>query len=155
MLWGSRGYQTHVRGALSIAVIFAGVLGWLLMKAPTHDCQVERPSSDTFYANSVVVQPWLGRHQVYGVFMLPLHYRSGRTYVGTISINGYTEEFVPDWHVISHAEDVIPDPGHYLVRRYLSTRVALRFLVKGELGDLRLPCNWMLELKERVPGLGS
>jgi hypothetical protein len=130
--------------------VLLGVIAWLLTKSPTHDCPPQVPTaSQQFHAVKVVIQPWTGRHEVYGIFMLPLQYRSGRTYKGTISINDFSEEFVPDWHLIDHAEGIDLTPGHYLVQRHLSTRIALRFLLRGHFADLKLPCNWTLDLMRR------
>jgi hypothetical protein len=46
---------------------------------------------------------------------------------------------------------VVVKPGYYLVQGNLPTRVALWFLLTGQLGDLRIPCNWNLTFEERTP----
>jgi len=103
------------------------------------------------HAVKVVVQPWLGQHHVYGIFMVPLHYRSGRNYSGTLSVQSYIREFPPDQQPeVQQMDDVAVEPEHYLVKGYLPTRTALWFLFTGQFGDLLDPCDWTLEFVKRT-----
>ena len=82
--------------------------------------------------------------------MVPLRYRSGKRYSGTISVQSFSGAFRPDQQPeISRVEDVIVEPGFYLIRGYLPTRIALRFLLTGQLGNLRSRCSWTLEFIEK------
>ncbi len=142
-------------GIISIGVALLSVFTtvWLTATPITRHCQSEGLSDSKLYKAhpvKVVVRPWLGQHQVFGIFVVPLRYRSGRSYSGTISVQSFKEEFVPDWQAnIQRVEDVIVEPGFYLVRGYVPTRIALWFLVTGQFGELRSPCNWTLEFSER------
>ena len=134
-----------------MAFVFVAAVGWLLIMPPNNNCGTDRSTDPRkIHATKVVVQPWLGRHHVFGIFVVPLHYRSGRRYAGTISVKSFNDEFVPDWQPETpRIEDVIVEPGYYLVRGYVPTRIALWFLVTGQFDELRSPCNWTLEFSER------
>jgi hypothetical protein len=148
--WGAR--KTIGFASVSVAFVFAAAVAWLLSKPPTYDCATDRSTDpQKIHATKVVVQPWLGRHQVFGIFMVPLLYRSGRTYSGRISVQSFNEEFIPDWHQIQWVEDLVVEPGYYLVQGYLPTRIALWFLFTGHFGDLLDPCNWTVEFVKRTP----
>ena len=147
--WG--GCKTVGVASVSTVFVFAAAVGWLLSKPPISDCATGRlTGKQKIHATKVVVRPWLGRHQVYGVFMVPLQYRSGKRYTGTISIQSFTEEFIPDWHQVQRIDGVNPKPGYYLVQGYLPTRIALWFVFTGQFGDILTPCNWSLELVKRT-----
>lgn len=146
------GAHIILRAALTFVVllVIVGMLAALLSNPPTHDCVTDR-STDTqkIHPAKVVVEPWLGQHHVFGIFMVPLLYRSGRIYSGRITVQSFTEDFILDWHQIQSVEDLVVEPGYYLVQAYLPTRVALWFIITGQFGELRSPCNWTLEFRER------
>ena len=142
-------------GYISIGVVLLGVCAtsWLVATPVTNHCQAEETSDSKLYKAhpvKVVFRPWLGRHQVYGIFVVPLRYRSGKRYSGTISVQNFNDEFAPDWQPeVQRVEDVVVEPGYYLVRGYVPTRNALWFLVTGQFGEFLSPCNWTLEFIER------
>jgi hypothetical protein len=140
-------------GALLCVILLLVFIGtWLSSRGLTHDCSVGTSDHpQRIHAIKVVVRPWLGQHQVFGIFMVPLRYRSGRSYSGTISVQSFSGAFRPDQQPeVQRVEDVIVEPGYYLVRGYVPTRIALWFLVTGQYGELRSPCNWTLEFSERL-----
>lgn len=139
--------------SVSVVLVLTITVAWLLIKPPTYDCTIEHSTdSCQIRPSKVIIRPWLGQHHVYGIFMLPLRYRSGRTYSGTISVRSFIGEFIPDSQPqAQQIDDVVAEPGYYVVRGYLPTRVALWFLVSGQFGDLRTPCNWRLEFVKRSP----
>ena len=137
--------------SVSVVLVLTVTVAWLLSKPPTHDCTIEH-STDSYQIrpSKVIVRPWLGQHQVFGIFMVPLRYRSGRTYSGTISVESFIGEFIPDSQPqVQQTDDVVAEPGYYLVRGYIPTRTALWFLFTGQFGDLRSPCNWTSEFRKR------
>ena len=142
--------------SVAILVGLAGVVVYLLMKPATHECLAWQPASTyRTHPRRVVIRPWLGQHHVFGVFMIPHRYMSDRTYSGIISVESFIAEFSPHSRsLIERAEGEVADPGHNLVRVYIPTRVALWFIAKGQFGDLRMPCNWTLELKKRTSDVG-
>ena len=58
----------------------ARTIGWLLSKPPAAVCSAEADKTHENRATKVVGQPWLGKHQVHGIFMVPHRYR----YIGTL-----------------------------------------------------------------------
>lgn len=140
-------------GVASVAAVlgFVAAVAWLLSKLPNHVCVMEDSSQpQKIHAIKVVVRPWLGRHQIYGIFMVPIEYRSGRKYTGTISVQDFTDEFIPDWHQIQRIDGVVVKPGYYLVQGYLPTRIALWFLFTGQFADMLTPCSWTLVFAKRI-----
>lgn len=139
--------------SVSVVLVLTFTTLWLLSKPSTHDCVVEH--STDFYLirpSKVIVQPWMGQHHVYGIFIVPLRYRSSRSYSGTISVESFIGEFIPDSQPqVQQIEDVVEEPGDYVVRGYIPTRIALWFVLSGQFGDLRTPCNWKLEFVKRSP----
>ena len=135
-------------------LVFAATVAWLLAMPGTSHCPGEGAVDVEQYkahAVKVVVKPWLGQHHVFGIFIVPLRYRSGRSYFGTISVPGINGEIAPDWQPQDQrVEDVVAEPGYYLIRGYIPTRIALWFLFTGQFGDLRIPCNWTLEFVRRA-----
>ena len=101
----------------------------------------------------VVVQPWLGEHRVYGIFMVPDRYKHNTKYAAAMAVRGLDRRFVVGERADKQyvGDDVLAGSGHYLVRIYVPTRVALWLLVNGLFGDLRNPCNWTLMFIERAP----
>jgi len=139
-------------GSATALLILIGIVIWLMIKPPTHDCMNEATTTaQTFSATKIVIQPWLGRHEVFGIFMVPLRYRSGKTYSGILSVNDYKAEIHPDWDLDQPFDDVKVKPGYYLIKDYVPTRVALLFLLRGQFGDLRASCNWTVEFVKKGP----
>ena len=149
--WGA--HKTVGIVSAGVALILAGTVVWLLNKPPTADCSAEAPSDHKVHeirATKVVVQPWLGEHHVYGIFMVPNRYRYNKKYVVTTTVRGFDRSFAGgERSGKQYVYDAFAEPGHYLLRSYVPTRLALWFLVNGLLGDLRNPCNWTLVFIER------
>lgn len=119
--------------------------------APTHECIAGEVSPfHKIRAVKVHTRPWLGRHQVYGTFVIPIQYRSSRRYAGQLRVESFTDVFNPDGQPLTHAlEGVTVGMDQYVVRAYMSTRAAFGFLFSGRFGDLQSPCNWSIELFDR------
>ena len=143
------------RWGAGVALILAGTVVWLLNKPPTADCAPEAPANHevhTIRATKVVVQPWLGPHHVYGIFMVPNGYKHNKKYAATMTVRAFDRSFVVgERSGTQYVDGVVAEPGNYLLSRYIPTRVALWFLVNGLFGDLRRPCNWALVFIERSP----
>ena len=141
---------------IGIALVFIFGLAWALNQPTTSDCSSEVTVAP--YHNmqmippmKIVVRPWLGQHQVYGIFMVPARYGDETKYRTTISIRGLDGTFVFEegGEKINETEFMIPS-GYYVKRVYIQTRVALWSLLSGHFGKLRSPCNWTLKFVERV-----
>ncbi len=157
-------HKTIGTASAGVALVLAGTVAWLLNRPATGDCGGEAPANHKAHeirATKVVVQPWLGQHQVYGIFMVPDRYRHNKNYAVTMTVRGFDHQFavversdkrLEDLNArLQYADHVFAPPGHYLLRMYVPTRVALWFLVNGLFGDLRRPCDWTLVFVERVP----
>ena len=145
--------QTIGIASAAVALVLAGTVIWLVNKPPTADCGAEAPVDQKVHevrAARVVVQPWLGAHHVYGIFMVPNRYRHYKQYVVTMTIRGGDRHFDAGERSDSrHGDDAVAESGYSLFRRHVPTRVALWFLVAGLFGDLGRPCNWTLVFVEQ------
>ena len=116
-------------------------------------CGLEVPGSSgehTFQAVQVVVRPWQGQHNVYGIFMIPERYKHDRLYAATLQIQGFTERLSAGSAEDEDRGNIVVEQGHYLKKAYVPTRIALWFLLIGRFGDLRAPCHWWLVFVDRA-----
>jgi len=146
-------YETIGTALAGVALVLAGTVVWLLNKPATGDCGGEAAANHKVHeirAIKVVVQPWLGEHQVYGIFMVPNQYKQNKKYVATLTIRGFDGNFDARGRAKEYVDDVLAKPGYYVKRAYIPTRVALWFLVNGLFGDLRRQCDWSLVFIERA-----
>ena len=149
--WGAP--RTIWIASAGIALILAGTVVWLLNKPPTADCAAEAPTDHKAHeirATQVVVRPWLGKHHVYGIFVVPSRYGHNGTYIVRTTVRDFDHSrVIRERFAEQYADDPVAEPGHSLLRIYVPTRVALWFLFNGLFGDLRRPCNWTLVFVER------
>jgi len=84
--------------------------------------------------------------------MVPNRYTVNKKYAIAMAVRGFDGRFAVGERADKQytVDDVLAEPGHYLLRIYVPTRVAVWFLVKGLFGDLRTPCNWTLVFIERA-----
>ncbi len=147
--------QTIGTVSVGVALMLAGTVAWLVNKPATIDCGGEAPANHKVHeirATKVVVEPWLGRHHVYGIFTVPDRYKHNKNYSVTVAVRGFDRHLAVDQRSDKeYVDHVIVPPGHYLLRSYVPTRVALWFLGNGLFGDMRRPCNWMLVFVEGAP----
>jgi len=124
----------------------------MLNLPPLTECRPEPPVIATqhwFQATQTAIEPWLGRHHVYGVFTIPEQYRFDHLYTAKLFIEGFPEAFEAGSPEDAEVSQASWEQGHYRKRVYLSTRTALRFLWQGRFGDLRTTCHWWLVISER------
>lgn len=108
-------------------------LGYLASNRPT----------TTVHALKVVVKPWLGRHQVYGIFPLPFEKcnRSEPVLLTIVGAGNYCER--AKYTEANHRfEGIETPPGHTLTRYYLRTRTTWWLTSEGLLEQLKQPHNW-------------
>jgi hypothetical protein len=101
-----------------------------------------RPTT-TVPALKVVVKPWLGRHQVYGIFPLPFE-KCNRSEPVLLTIKGVGNycQRAKYTNPHQHFEGIDAPPGYALTRYPLRTRTTLLSTSKGLLGQLKQPQNW-------------
>lgn len=98
-------------------------------------------------ALKVVVEPFLGRHQVYGIFRLPREKTPpGQPVILTVTGAGNYCEATSD--LGDNCEGIEVSPEYYLSKHYIRTRTALELSFKGLLEQLRQPLNWTLTYSE-------
>ena len=143
---GWRAVSASCLALLAIAIV-------LVNMPPLTGCRSEAPVAAKQYwlrATQTVVEPWLGPHHVYGIFMVPDQYWRDRLYIARLMIQGFSEEFS---ETSPEGGDIFNDraePGHYIKHAYLPTRTALWFLLTGRFGDLKLSSHWWLVIEDRM-----
>lgn len=147
-LWSGRGVL--LKSLAALALVSALSLGWLASGGPTAQCgQVEGKSDQNSLSPvEVVASPWYGPHHVYAVFQIPDRFARG-DHPAAVTVADYRAsiDVRSPWRR-SQADSTVSIPGHYPERVYVPTRTALRLLVTGHFGDLRVPCNWTLEIAD-------
>src|SRR5712691_2455241 len=107
--WGA--HKTIGIASAFVALVLAATVAWLLNKPPTADCGAEALADHLVHkigATKVVVQPWLGLHQVYGIFMVPSRYKHNKKYAVSMTVRGLDSEFaVIESFDKQHADDVV------------------------------------------------
>jgi hypothetical protein len=101
--------------------------------------------SEKYYTHpeKIVLKPWKGQHNVYGIFMIPDKYRNDILFTVTIDkteihcgVMGYADtKFITG---------INAKPGYYLIKGLLNTRVALRLILQGKKDQLKQPQNWKM-----------
>jgi hypothetical protein len=135
-------------GALALPLLTTALMNML----PFTDCAPNPPASDHrhwFRATEVVVQPWRGRHHVYGVFAVPVQYKRHRLYKATLMIQGLVEDLPESSPEAGNLYRKPVDSQHYAMQIHLPSRMALWFLVTGRFGDLKSSCHWWLIIADR------
>jgi len=151
MIWCH--YKSMAITSIVVVLLLADAGGWFLNRPPNTDCL---PAASTpqrgpeARAIETVVEPWRGRHHVYGLFIVPSQSVEIKRYAVTISVEGalyycmWVEKSLRQTRQVISAEG-----GGYLVRAPVPTRIALWFLVNGLIGDLRRPENWALVFSDQ------
>ena len=137
----------------AVAIAFLATATVLINVPPLTGCRSEVPvaaKEHWFRATQTVVQPWGGRHHVYGIFNVPDQYNRDHLYTAKLMIQGFTEEFSETSPEGGDIYTSRAEPGHYIKRGYLPTRKALWFLLTGRFGDLKMPCHWWLVIADRM-----
>ncbi|WP_017651319.1 hypothetical protein [Fortiea contorta] len=96
----------------------------------------------TVQASKVVVQPWRGKHHVYGIFMIPDEYKQAPFFV--LSVKGAESECSQPFGYSQKYDDIFAQPGTHLIRDYIRTRTALRLILQGLYWQISDRQNWTL-----------
>jgi hypothetical protein len=101
-------------------------------------------------AIKVVVKPWYGRHNTYGIFLLQNNYKPERLIVFN-SIEAGKASRCWDKNLASQTEiaGISIQSGYYPVRVYMKTRIALLLIIWGYKNQLEQPLNWQLTYQDR------
>lgn len=93
-------------------------------------------------ATKVVVQPWRGEHQVYGIFIVPNEYKQTPFFI--LTVKGAGSECSRPSGYKQNFDDVFAETGTHLLRNYIRTRIALRLILQGLYFQLNDKQNWTL-----------
>src|SRR5438132_11608703 len=121
---------TEVLRATAVGfVLLMAVMVWLINKPPVPPGPAE-PKVDSkaheIQAMKVVVQPWKGPHQDYGIFMVPIRYKDDRLYSTRVRVQGFERGLTsPEPEYMT---TVAAKPSYYSTRTHAPTRLALWFL---------------------------
>ncbi len=93
-------------------------------------------------ATKVVVQPWLGEHHVYGIFMVPNEYEQTPFFV--LTVKGAGHDCSRPFGHSQYYDGVVAEPGTHLIRDYIRTRIAIKSIFQGLYFHLDDPESWTL-----------
>ena len=102
------------------------------------------------HATKVIVQPWLGRHHVYGIFMIPDEYEQAQFFV--LTVKGAGSYCSKQFGSQKNFNDIFAEPGTYLLRKFIRTRTALRLILQGLYSQINDKQNWTLTFPELKVG---
>jgi len=102
-------------------------------------------NQEVFYASpmTIVVQPWLGRHNVYGLFILPNEHRLQYPILLSVKQAGRYRKEARMVKVNIDRDYPVPS-DHYVLRVHLKTRVAILMILRGLSSQLKNPSNWSI-----------
>ncbi|MGB5962580.1 MAG: hypothetical protein WBG73_18080 [Coleofasciculaceae cyanobacterium] len=90
----------------------------------------------------LIIKPWEGRHNVQGVFMLPMEDYTAKIMV--LSIPGLGTFCGGAYSVGTSFEGIQAKPGYHLVKTNLRTRTAIWLITRGFGNQLNDSNNWQL-----------
>ncbi|WP_407884609.1 hypothetical protein [Scytonema sp. NUACC26] len=101
----------------------------------------------TVYATKVVVQPWRGEHNVYGIFIVPDEYERSPFFVQTVlGVGNYCEKPFGSYQKV---DGISAPPGMHLIKDYIRTRTALRLILSGKYNQIDDKQNWTLTFPDK------
>ncbi|HYW18212.1 MAG TPA: hypothetical protein VE956_02685 [Nodularia sp. (in: cyanobacteria)] len=126
---------------------FSEISAYISEKRPIVSCQqwgFNRTQGEKYYAHpdKLVVQPWLGQHNVYAIFVIPTEYKSDGLF--TVSIPG-SQTYCGRFQNIGKVLSGVDQPKYNTkMRGFLNTRIALKLIAQGKLSQLKEAQNWKL-----------
>jgi hypothetical protein len=99
-------------------------------------------STEKIRASKIIVEPWEGRHNVYGVFVLPAGYEA--KYFFAVNVDESDSYCGTVTTIDEPAYGIGIKPGERIAIGHLRTRTALWLLTKGKQDELTNPSNWLL-----------
>lgn len=104
-------------------------------------------STTSIHPIKVVVEPFQGQHQVYGIFKIKKQKSPyNQPVVLTVSHVGKYCEFTN--YIGQNFEEITVYNEYDLSQHFIRTRTALWLTIQGLLGELRKPDNWILTYSE-------
>ena len=137
--------------SLVFVTVMVAATVWLAHRPPTTNCNDRSwlNASDFVFATRIVMEPWYGRHKVYGVFVIPSQYRD-KDYSTTVIVRGVKEQAgLSPRPTREHGIIIAGVPDRYVKHAHIHSRTALWFLLTGHFGDLQSTCNWALVFTDK------
>ena len=125
----------------------------LFSETPSNSCvKIPELSTETkiykAHPIQVVVEPWLGEHHVYALFVLPKKYRyTPSDYEMVVTVKGSNVSVNPTLANPKLYKPVDVPEGYYLVVSHFWTRETIWLILQGKYRELQYPCNWTLYAK--------
>ncbi|PSB20138.1 hypothetical protein C7B65_08785 [Phormidesmis priestleyi ULC007] len=104
-------------------------------------------STEKIHASKIIVEPWEGRHNVYGIFVLPSGYQANHFFAVSVDESNLYCGGVK--MLDQPAYGVSIQPGERIAIGHLRTRTALWLLTKGKQEELEQPSNWVLRAEKQ------
>jgi hypothetical protein len=140
--------------AVLLALIFSAAAAWVAVGASTSTCHnaAARPGEQIFQPSAIVLRPWFGRHNVYGIFIVPDEYQEPKyTITATVSAGDAVLELTGTDIELMPTPGLPMRPGEHALDAQVQSRVAAWLLATGRFGDLRAACNWQLRVAPAQP----
>jgi hypothetical protein len=117
-----------------------------LVQRPESVCDAEafmtsKGATATIHPAAIVAHPWEGRHQVFGIFLLPEQLASTTVLLKVQDVGVYCDAVV---YSGKRVRTVQAPPGYFLMIDNIRTRTAFRLIVQGKFNTLRNPLNWSM-----------
>ena len=113
---------------------------------PAGAIAVSDPLTEKIHPSKIIVEPWEGRHNVYGIFVLPAGYEAKRFFA--VRVDGLSSYCGIVTLLDQPAYGVGIQPGERIAIGHLRTRTALWLLTKGKQEELKEPANWVLRAEK-------
>jgi hypothetical protein len=102
--------------------------------------------TQTIHPAKVLVRPWDGRHQVYGVFVLPAGYHANEFFQVSLKDTG---SYCGGVSLITTSDyGVSVQPGERIALGLLRTRTSMWLIAQGKRDQLKQPGNWVLQIEK-------
>ncbi|MBD2188156.1 hypothetical protein [Pseudanabaena mucicola] len=147
---------------IAIPVLWISWLAWQIIS--TNQASTSPDNADVVCSNSlhtvnntqiykshprkIIIEPWLGQHHVYALFVVPKKYLiGGEPYPAVVEVKGSTKLVSITGAKPSLYAGIDVPPDHTLVVSFFWTREVVWQILQGKYGELRQPCNWTLYIK--------
>lgn len=142
---------------IAIPVLWISWLAWQIISTRQDNADVvcasslHRVNNTKIYKShprKIIIEPWLGQHHVYALFVVPNEYLiGGEPYPAVVEVNGSDKLVSITGAKRSLYEGIDVPPDHTLVVSFFWTREVVWQILQGKYGELRQPCNWTLYIK--------
>lgn len=138
-----------------ILTTFALLSGFTLPKRPSiaskcpEEALVTRNSSSyQLHPHKVIIKPWRGRHQVYGIFVIPEEYQASNFFMVSIEKASTYCGGKPVAVAGKKFQGVYVKPEERILVGYFRTRTASWLIAQGKIEQLKQPRNWVLSVQK-------